>query len=397
MTAFGADGRPAVYLPDPLAPVAPVVPVTPAPPGPLTPTSPSASAPTSALTPPAPPGSRSPSALESSTPPSTPAATPVPALATVRRSIAADPAARRFLLALGLTEPDLLSAVLDGILPRYDHLDLADLDPAQHNADVEYVSRALEQATPADRDRLLERLAETPFLIAQNAATHEPRLMPPPRLYQRSKPLETYFDGNPDVWFARDTYGPWLVQLREMGVRQDVQLTARAPGPNGHVVTVVDFGRNERGLDGFDPAAELDGLAFALAHPSPALAEFVWNTLLSPNRQLIAGVVERSVLMSFADATRETVRSAIGAAAGDAAWLPHPDGTFRRPEQISPDELPLTFTRDEALAQALGMPQPVVSLAARRLGVPAAVLWGLAAHPDLVALVERELEARDGG
>jgi hypothetical protein len=362
MTAFGADGHPAIYLPDPLA-----LPAPPAPP-----------------------------ATNTSSDPPVPAATPDPALATVRRSIAADPAARRFLLALGLTEPDLLSAVLDGILPRYDHLDLADLDPAQHNADVEYVSRALEQATPADRDRLLERLAETPFLIAQNAATHEPRLMPPPRLYQRSKPLETYFDGNPDVWFARDTYGPWLVQLREMGVRQDVQLTARAPGPNGHVVTVVDFGRNERGLDGFDPAAELDGLAFALAHPSPALAEFVWNTLLSPNRQLIAGVVERSVLMSFADATRETVRSAIGAAAGDAAWLPHPDGTFRRPEQISPDELPLTFTRDEALAQALGMPQPVVSLAARRLGVPAAVLWGLAAHPDLVALVERELEARGG-
>jgi hypothetical protein len=39
----------------------------------------------------------------------------------------------------------------------------------------------------------------------------------------------------------------------------------------------------------------------------------------------------------------------------------------------------------------------VVSLAARRLGLPPAVLWGLAAHPDLVALVERELEARDGG
>jgi hypothetical protein len=42
------------------------------------------------------------------------------------------------------------------------------------------------------------------------------------------------------------------------------------------------------------------------------------------------------------------------------------------------------------------MPQPVVSLAARRLGLPPAVLWGLSAHPDLVELVERELEARDG-
>ncbi|HWG12503.1 MAG TPA: hypothetical protein VG268_04440, partial [Streptosporangiaceae bacterium] len=343
--AFDADGHPAVYLPDPLAPAAPAR---------------------------------------------------RPALATVRRPVAADPAARRFLAALGLTEPDRVAAVLDGVLPRYDGLDLADLDPAQHSADLEYVARTLDEAAPADRERLLERLAGTAFLIGENAATGEPRLRPPSRLYQRSKELETYFDGNPGAWFARDTYGPWLVQLRDMGVRQDVQLTARAPGPTGYVVIVVDFGRNERGLDGFDPAAELDGLAFALRHPSHALAEYVWNNLLSPNRQLIAGVVERSVLMSFADATRETVTSAIGVAAAEAAWLPHPDGTYRRPDEVSLDDLPPTYTRDEALAQALGMPQPVVSLAARRLGVPPAVLWGLSAHPDLVELVERELEARDG-
>ena len=34
--------------------------------------------------------------------------------------------------------------------------------------------------------------------------------MPPPSLYQRTRDLEVYFDGNPDAWFARDGYGPWL-------------------------------------------------------------------------------------------------------------------------------------------------------------------------------------------
>ena len=74
--------------------------------------------------------------------------------------------------------------------------------------------------------------------------------------------------------------------------------------------------------------------------------------------------------------------------------LPGRDGTFRRPAEVSLDDLPPTFARDEGLAQALGMLQPVVGLAAQRLGVPAEVLWGLSAHPDLVALVERELAAR---
>jgi hypothetical protein len=38
----------------------------------------------------------------------------------------------------------------------------------------------------------------------------------------------------------------------------------------------------------------------------------------------------------------------------------------------------------------------VVAEAARQLGVPPEVLWGLSAHPDLVATIERELRARAG-
>ena len=243
--AFDAAGKPVVYLPDPLAPSTPPAPATP-----FAPAAPE----TTSLT----PVTR------------TTVASGASGLATVRRAVAADPAARRFLLALGLAEPDRVAAVLDGVLPRYDGLDLDALDPGQHHADLEYVAVTLDEAGPADRDRLLERLQDTRFLIGENAATGEPRLLPPSRLYQRSKPLELYFDGNPGVWFARDTYGPWLVQLRALGVRQDVQLTAREPGPSGHVTLVTDFGRNERGLDGFDPAAELDGLEFALAHPGHA-------------------------------------------------------------------------------------------------------------------------------
>jgi hypothetical protein len=81
----------------------------------------------------------------------------------------------------------------------------------------------------------------------------------------------------------------------------------------------------------------------------------------------------------------------MGLAAGHESWLPGRDGTFRRPAELSLDDLPPTYTRDEGLAHALGMMQPVVAEAARQLGVPAAVLWGLSGRPDLVALVEREL------
>jgi hypothetical protein len=320
-----------------------------------------------------------------------PAASSLP---TVRRAIADSPAARPFLDALDLAQPDVIAEVLQVILPRYRGLDITGLDLAQHEADLECVVRALDEAAAGPRSEVLERLGETDFLIGENAATGKQRLMRPPRLYQRSQDLETYFDGNPEAWFAGDRYGPWLVQLRGMGVRSDVEVRARIPDPLGYVQITVDFGRNERGLDGFDPDAQIDGLEFALGHPSHGRSEYVWNVLLVPNRRLVAGVVERSVLQSYSDSSLDHVSSAIAAAASGQAWLPGRDETFRRPADLSLDDLPPTYTRDEGLAQALHMLKPVVAEAARQLGIPTEVLWGLSAHPDLVALIERELAVR---
>jgi hypothetical protein len=313
---------------------------------------------------------------------------------TVRRTIADSPAARQFLEALDLVPPDVVAEVLQLILPRYDGLEIAALDQAQHDADLDCVMRALDEAPAGRRAELLDRLQQTAFLIGENAGRGEQRLMPPTVLYQRSKDLEIYFDGNPDAWFAGDRYGPWLVQLRGMGVRQAVQVHARTPDQLGYAVIAVEFGRNERGLDGFDPDAEIDGLDFALRHPGHARSEYVWNVLLAPNRRLVAGVVESSVLQSFSDSRLENRGSAIGLAAEREAWLPGRDGTFRRPAELSLDDLPATYARDEGLAQALGMLRPVVGEAARQLGVPADVLWGLSTRPDLVAMIERELAAR---
>ena len=328
---------------------------------------------------------------------------------TVRRAVADAPVARAFLEALKFTEPDIVTEVLEIILPRYARvgadsgedgdgpLAVAALDPAQHAADLECIMRALDEADAARRQRLLEQLQQTAFLIAENAATGEQRLRPPPALYQRSRDLEIYLDGNPDAWFAGDTYGPWLAQLRGMGVRDQVEVQARAPGPLGHVLLVAGFARHERGLDGFDPEARIFGLEFALQHSGPARAEYVWNVLLAPNRRLVGGVVEKSVREQFADSRTENVQSSIGLAAAGEAWLPGPDGNFHQPADLSLDDLPPTFARDEGLAQALGMSQPVVSQASRRLGIPVEVLWGLSAHPDLVAGIERELKLRSAG
>ena len=318
-----------------------------------------------------------------------------PGLPTVRRAIARFPDARHFLAALQLGEPDVVAEVLESILPRYAGLDAAQLDAAQHESDLERVARALADAPPAGRARLAEELQETAFLVGENAADGAERLLPPAGLYQRTPDLEIYFGGNPDIWFARDGYGPWLAQLREMGVRDAVAVHARTPDGHGHVAIVEDFARHERGLHGFDPDAVIEGLEWALSHPGHRRSEYIWNQLLGPSRQLLAGVVERSARLEFADAAREDLMSAAGAAAAAAAWLPGPDGAFHRPAELQLDDLPPEYLRDDALAAALGMIQPVVAEASRQLGLPPGLLRGLSAHPDLVAMVERELKARE--
>ena len=92
-------------------------------------------------------------------------------LPTVKRSVADSPAARPYLAALQLTVPDVVAEVLQIVLPRYDGLDIAALDAVQHEADVERVARALDEAAAGRRQELLEAVRATPFLIGENAAT----------------------------------------------------------------------------------------------------------------------------------------------------------------------------------------------------------------------------------
>jgi len=314
--------------------------------------------------------------------------------ATVRRAVAAFPGARQFLEALGFAEPDIVAEVLDHVLPRYHDGDIATLDMAQHDADLELVARALDEAPRAGRDQLLEQLRQTAFLVGENAGTGESRLMRPGELYQRARALEIYFDGNPDAWLTADAYGPWLPQLRAMGVRETVRPNARDADELGYVVIADEFARHERGVAGFDPSADLDGVEYALRHPNSARSEFVWNILLVPNRHLLAGVVEKSPRQEFADARRENALSPIGQVATAAAWLPATDGTFRRPADLDIADLPQSYQRDDVLAVALKMIRPVIEEASRQLGFPPDFLRRLSKYPDLVATIEQELAAR---
>jgi len=313
---------------------------------------------------------------------------------TVRRAVADFPEARQFLEALKYTEPDVIAEVLDKVVPRYRDLDVKDLDQDQHRADLDRIARAVAVARTDQQQQLREQLRQAAFLVGENAATGERRLMRPTGLYWRTEALATYFRGNPDAWFALDSYRPWSDRLSGLGIRTEPAVYTRTQDYFGYVTIVDDRGNHERGVDGFDPGAEIDGLAFALRHPDRAKSAYVWNVLLAPNRHLVAGVTEWSSRQGFANPSRSSKTSSIGVAAMTEAWLPSPEGTFRRPGELQVNDLPSGYKRDEVLAAALGMIQPVVEEVSRQLGLPPDLLLGLSAYPDLVAEIQQKLKER---
>ena len=75
-------------------------------------------------------------------------------------------------------------------------------------------------------------------------------------------------------------------------------------------------------------------------------------------------------------------------------WLPDGQGQFHRPADLSLDDLPPVFERDEALAEALGMRLPEVKVLAEKLGVDLALIQLLHEYPDEGEKLKRRLARR---
>lgn len=321
---------------------------------------------------------------------------------TVRQSIASDPVARKFLEALGFTEPDIVAEVRENVLPRYVRANIGDVDSEQHHADIERIVRALSEAGRDRRTHLREELRSTAFLVGVNAGTGERQFRKPPSLYERTEDLEVYLDGNENAWFVDEELTFMPAELRDLGVRTKPIVVARSSDQLGYVVIAdVPYGPHERGLDGFDPDAKIDGLNHALRNPSDARSRYVWNVLMVPNHHLLKGTIERSTRQNFVGSHREERQSPIGQTASNSAWLPGSDGAFHRPADLSLNDLPDGYRRDEVLAEALGMERPIVEEASRLLGWSSDLVRGLQKYlqkyDDLQEILSREIATRERG
>ena len=120
---------------------------------------------------------------------------------TAKRSICRRPNARKFLVEIGLADPDPVDDVLHNILHRY--AERADSYPRQYDADIRRIVEAFQTDSSSRRDSLVERLRNAYWIPSRNAETGELVLYTvADNTYLPTDKLRSLFRRNPSVWFV---------------------------------------------------------------------------------------------------------------------------------------------------------------------------------------------------
>ncbi|MCI0563631.1 MAG: hypothetical protein MN733_34595, partial [Nitrososphaera sp.] len=275
-------------------------------------------------------------------------------LPLVKKTLLADDRAKKFLVELGLTEPNLVAEVLQKVLPKYAS-QAPLLSEEEHRQDLKRIGAALRTDSQAERKRVLDRLREIAFLRAVNAATKEIAFSTPYTLYVRSPELTCYFEGNHDAWFLDESEAMEDIRTA-LGIAHTIRVKRQEPNAYGYVRLPTSHRYHKRGIDRFDPSIHIDGLEHALTHnPSKEKAAFIWNRLLLPHSDCLYGTIESCSRLTFVGAKSESQLSEIGVLVTEHAWLPHPNGGFSKPQALSLEDLPSEFSKNETVAKLLGM------------------------------------------
>ena len=243
--------------------------------------------------------------------------------------------ARAYFISNGYHHPDLSAEVFERVLPKYRKTD-TDVLFRTHALHLRKILRVLKDAKVGAH--LLEQLRTIRVVLCSNPVTQQQRFCLPGEAYFWDAGLGSYFGENPNVWFVADEYtsvssaGSIHKLFRKLGVTSEFPREtcgARAYAIHCH-------GYHERGIAGFHPEWNVDGLDFVTAHPTIEGAAFIWNNLLPRFENQISGKVQSSTRQDFpAHYTREQLRvSPGGALLRGRAWIPDSTGAFRTGKQI---------------------------------------------------------------
>jgi hypothetical protein len=275
----------------------------------------------------------------------------------VRQSITEHKPALDFLIRLELDKPDEVADVIENILPKYRENGTGQIADEAYQADLKAIFRALKTDSQQKKQHLLDEAQKTSFVKSTNAATGKVAFKRPGEVYLPTEDMLAYLAGNQAAWSAEGLIHKEHQEAAiQLGLAADVRVSCRkAHNPGGDIELLDWHGWHERGLRGFDPKAEIDGLEFALSNPAPERSRFIWNHVLIPNMHLLKGFVEKATRQDYSNSQREESLSLAGKLVVENTWIIGRDGVFHMPSEITLADLPEDCVRDEDLARQLGM------------------------------------------
>ena len=336
-----------------------------------------------------------------------------------------------FLQKLKIPQWDIVEEVIETILPKYEG-NSPSVPIKEHMNDFKKITRAYNTRRQFRKIQLETKLEATHFILAKNPNADFPIYLKPDRLYFGTDDLRMYFERNNLVYwleiyqnngdddltglwekFASDSFGAFVdldkyphdahALFEDLGIVDVVRVRKRKKNRQGHVTVVNRYGDHQRGLNGFDPDIQVDGLGHALDYPTPEKSAFIWNNIALPYVNYIRGFVEKSTRQNYENydgknSCEVLLSDAFGGLLVTNAWLPDIDGNMHKPSEISLAELPESFQRDERLGNQLDMKKNEVAELAEKAGVPVEVIDKISRDPELCAKVKEliaEQEARE--
>ncbi len=123
---------------------------------------------------------------------------------TVRPLVCRTGEARRFLISLGLTEPDPVDDVVRNILPKYRSKEISVGEG--YRIDIERILKAFDTDSKGQREKLVTALRETTFVMAVDAGNGSSWVAKPSELYLATERLKELLAGVPDILLVDDSY-----------------------------------------------------------------------------------------------------------------------------------------------------------------------------------------------
>lgn len=306
-----------------------------------------------------------------------------------------------FLKELGIPELDIVAEVIEEVLPKYRE-DPVTVESEENRRDLKKIGRAYSTDSQANKERLRQQLRKTPFILAEYPSSGKTGYRKPDQAYFATDDLRTYFCDDDSIAFVSSEYPDSVTPLlKELGVSDRIRITCKSKPGSIEEVTLGSKWHYRRGLKGFDPDISADGLEIALKNSSTERSEIIWNKIAALYSHCIRGEILISSRKDFSpDAStyykEEMTSDNFGCLLIDRAWLPDADGDLYKPCDLTLDDLPESFVRDEKLADQLGMKKDVVAKLAEEVGISTEDIELLRQDPEGFRQwkAERELDGK---